>query len=170
MISPPESGEFNAFYQPYINQLKGFDLLTKLSAQKNEVMILLDSIDSEKSDYAYGEGKWTIREVLNHINDVERIFTYRALAIARGDKQSLPGMDQDIYQASASRNRRSFESLKLEFAAIRESSIYFYHNLTEEESKMIGSASDHPVSVRALAAMVVGHVAHHVMILKERYL
>jgi hypothetical protein len=108
--------------------------------------------------------------VLNHINDVERIFTYRALAIARGDKQSLPGMDQDIYQASASRNRRSFESLKLEFAAIRESSIYFYHNLTEEESKMIGFASDHPVSVRALAAMVVGHVAHHVMILKERYL
>lgn len=170
MISLPETGEYNSFYQPYINQLKGLDLLATLKSQKKEIASLLESIDEEKSNYAYGEGKWSIKEVINHINDVERIFSYRALAIARGDQQSLPGMDQDIYQANASKNQRSFESLRLEFAAIRESSIYFFDNLTTEECMKIGTASNNPVSVRALAAMVVGHAAHHVMILKERYL
>jgi uncharacterized damage-inducible protein DinB len=170
MIALPELGEYNPFYQPYINQLKGVNLLEKLSSQKDEVLQFLSKIDEEKSNYAYDEGKWTIKEVLNHINDVERIFTYRALAIARGDEQSLPGMDQDIYQLYASKNVRSFESLVNEFAAIRESSIHFFNNITEEESLKIGTASNNPVSVRALAGMVVGHVSHHIMILKERYL
>jgi uncharacterized damage-inducible protein DinB len=170
MIALPEIGEYNSFYQPYINQLKGVNLLEKLSTQKEEVLNLLKGLDEAKSNYAYAEGKWTIKEVLNHINDVERIFTYRALAIARGDEQSLPSMDQDKYQLNASRNSRSFESLISEFAAIRESSIHFFNNISEEESLKIGTASNNPVSVRALAGMVVGHVAHHIMILKERYL
>ncbi|MFT6826746.1 MAG: putative damage-inducible protein DinB [Roseivirga sp.] len=170
MIALPELGEYHPFYQPYINQLKGVNILEKLSTQKVELLNLLGLIDEEKSNYAYDEGKWTIKEVLNHINDVERIFTYRALAIARGDEQSLPGMDQDTYQLNASKNVRSFESLRNEFAAIRESSIHFFNNITEEESFIIGTASNNPVSVRALAGMVVGHAAHHLMILKERYL
>lgn len=170
MIALPELGEYNPFYQPYIDQLKGVDLLSKLSTQKVEIAELLKSIGKEKANYAYAEGKWTIKEVLNHINDVERIFTYRALAIARGDLQSLPGMDQDNYQISARKNLRSFDSLINEFIAIRESSIHFFNNISEEESLKIGTASNNPVSVRALAGMVVGHAAHHVMILKERYL
>lgn len=170
MIALPELGEYNPFYQPYINQLKGVNLLEKLVVQKIEVLSLFSTIDEEKSDHAYDAGKWTIKEVLNHINDVERIFSYRALAIARGDVQSLPGMDQDIYQLNASKNVRSLESLSNEFAAIRESSIHFFNNITEEESLKMGTASNNPVSVRALAGMVVGHAAHHIMILKERYL
>uniref|UniRef100_UPI0040471B89 DinB family protein n=1 Tax=Roseivirga sp. TaxID=1964215 RepID=UPI0040471B89 len=170
MIALPELGEYNPFYQPYIDQLKGVDILLKLSSQKVEIADLLKSIGEEKANYAYAEGKWTIKEVLNHINDVERIFAYRALAIARGDLQSLPGMDQDNYQLNAKKNLRSFDSLINEFIAIRESSIHFFNNISEEESLKIGTASNNPVSVRALAGMVVGHAAHHVMILKERYL
>tara|TARA_A100000171_G_scaffold52754_1_gene72814 strand:- start:2317 stop:2829 length:513 start_codon:yes stop_codon:yes gene_type:complete len=170
MISLPSKGEYDPFYQTYISQLEGQNVLDRISAQKSEVTELFDSISEEKSNTAYAEGKWTIKEVLNHINDVERIFTYRALAIARGDKQALPGMDQDSYQAAATNPSRPLASYLAEFEAIRAASILLFENLREEETMAEGIASGNKVTVRALAAMTVGHVAHHIQIIKERYL
>lgn len=170
MISLPLKGEYNPFYQAYINQLEGQDILKRINEQKAEIVALFNSISEEKSNTAYAEGKWTIKEVLNHINDVERIFTYRALAIARGDKQPLPGMDQDSYQMAASNPSRLLSSYLAEFEAIRSASILFFENLKEEEIMKEGTASNNKVTVRALAAMTVGHAAHHIQIIKERYL
>ncbi|WP_323756572.1 DinB family protein [Roseivirga sp.] len=170
MISLPKTGEYNPFYQTYISQLEGHNVLERINEQKAEMTALFNSISEEKSNTAYAEGKWTIKEVLNHINDVERIFTYRALAIARGDKQSLPGMDQDSYQAAATNPSRPLTSYLAEFEAIRSASILFFENLREDETMKEGTASGNKVTVRALAAMTVGHAAHHIQIIKERYL
>lgn len=170
MISLPSKGEYSPFYQTYISQLEGKNILERINEQKAEIAALFNSISEEKSNTAYAEGKWTIKEVLNHINDVERIFTYRALAIARGDKQPLPGMDQDAYQVAATNTSRPLRSYVAEFEAIRSASIFLFENLREEEIMQEGTASGNKVTVRALAAMTVGHAAHHIQIIKERYL
>ncbi|MGW8123994.1 DinB family protein [Roseivirga echinicomitans] len=170
MISLPSKGEYNPFYQTYIGQLEGQNILECLKIQKAEMTSLFQSISEEKANTAYAEGKWTIKAVLNHINDVERIFTYRALVIARGETQPLPGMDQDAYQLAATNPTRLLSSYLAEFEAIRVASILLFENLREEESKKEGTASGHKVTVRALAAMTAGHAAHHIQIIKERYL
>ena len=170
MISLPYKNEYNVFYQTYISQMEGQDPMERLRAQKDEMKKFLNSISEEKSNTAYAEGKWTIKEVLNHINDVERIFTYRALTIARGDEQALPGMDQDLYQTAAQNKKRPFASYVNEFEAIRTSSIFLFDYMDEETSMRWGTASDSKVTVRALLAMTIGHTAHHLQIIKEKYL
>lgn len=111
MINKPANGEYNAFYQTYVSKIEKDDILEALQDQAKEIPALLNTISEEKSKYRYAEGKWTIAELLHHISDTERIFAYRAFAIARGEKQSLPGMDQDEYANAAFTDNRTFESL-----------------------------------------------------------
>jgi len=170
MISLPQKDEYNAFYQTYISQIEGQNPIERLKKQKTEFTDLLKAITEEQSNSAYAEGKWTIKEVLNHINDIERIFTFRALTIARGDEQPLPGMDHNLYQVSAKNPKRLFSSYLEEFEAIRTASMFLFDNMDEETSMRWGTASDNKVTVRALLAMTIGHAAHHLQILKERYL
>ena len=119
--------------------------------------------------YAYAEGKWTVKQVLGHMADTERVFAYRALCFSR-ESIALPGFDQDVYMQKATFNSRSMEDLACEFKCVRESSLYLLNAMTEEQSLQKGTASGNPLSVRALAYMMAGHEMHHLKILKERYL
>lgn len=170
MIHKPQKGEYNEFYSTYIDKIQEDNIVKLLYEQLTSFSDFMSGISEEKSDYAYAPGKWTIKELLNHINDTERIFSYRALSIARGEKQPLPGMDQDEYQAASPTKIRSFKSLIEEFAVLRKSTLFLFDDMPESDSLKVGTASGYPVSVRALAAMIYGHCAHHTDVIKNRYL
>ena len=169
MINRPRLQEYNKFYQPYIDKIEDEDMVEALKTQLT-VLPRFYRNHAAKAEYRYAVDKWSIKEVLNHINDTERVFNYRALCIARGEKQALPGFEQNDYQHNSKSNLRTLESLIREFEAIRFSSILFFENLPASDSLLIGSASGFPVSVRALAAMIVGHANHHIRVIENKYL
>ena len=146
------------------------DLLDELRNGKQVLLSLLEEIPEEKLTYAYAEGKWTLAEALVHMLDTERIFQYRALCIARNDKSEFPGFDQDAYVPVSNANNRSKKDLIDEYVAVRDSSITLFASLDEEALKRVGVASGSKMSVRALGFITSGHQAHHVRILRERYL
>lgn len=170
MIRKPVEGEYNEFYATYINKIETDNLIKLLRDQLTSFSSFMNNISEETSEYAYAPGKWSIKGVLNHINDVERIFSYRALCIARGEKAPLPGMDENEYQAASPTKTRTFSSLIDEFVAIRTANLFLFDDMPESDSLKIGTASGHPVSVRALAAMIYGHCEHHKGIIQNRYL
>jgi len=170
MISLPQDHEYNAFYAGYVNAVKEKDVLVALKKQLKEIPDLLWTISKDKHDYAYAPGKWTITQVLQHINDVERVFTYRALAFSRGDKQQQPGMDQDIYMDAVDLTEVSFSSMIDEFVSLRVATICLFERMNDRQLEQVGTASGNPITVRALATITAGHSQHHVNILKERYL
>lgn len=170
MIRKPQAGEYNEFYATYINKVEGDNIIKALREQLSSFTAFMSGISEETSEYAYASGKWSIKELLNHINDTERIFAYRALCIARGDKTPLPGMDQDTYQSASPTKTRTFSSLLEEFVAIRTATLFLFEDMPESDSLQVGTASGFPVSVRALAAMIYGHCAHHTDVIKQRYL
>ncbi|WP_422005862.1 DinB family protein [Roseivirga pacifica] len=170
MIVKPLETEYNPFYQPYMNQLHDSDVLVTLKKQLKSVPDFLWQIPKAKHDFAYVPGKWTIKELMQHINDTERVFTYRALCFARGDRQDMPAMDQDVYLNNAAIAQRPFSSFIDEFVSLRVATICLFENITEDQQMNMGNASGFPVSVRALAAMTAGHVAHHISIINSRYL
>ena len=146
------------------------DLLDELRNGKQVLLSLLEEIPEEKLTYAYAEGKWTLAEALVHMLDTERIFQYRALCIARNDKSEFPGFDQEAYVPVSNANNRSKKDLINEYVAVRDSSITLFASLDEEALKRVGVASGSKMSVRALGFITSGHQAHHVHILRERYL
>ena len=170
MIRKPQPGEYNEFYATYISKIEGDNLIKLLRDQLTDFSGFMSDISEETSEYAYAPGKWSIKELLNHINDTERIFSYRALCIARGEKSPLPGMDQDTYQAASPTKTRTFSSLIEEFVAIRTATLFLFDDMPESDTLKTGTASGFPVSVRALAAMIYGHCAHHTEVIKNRYL
>ena len=169
-MSRPEKTEYGEWYAGYISLVPEDDIVTALAAQVGELQELCGEISEDQGLYAYAEGKWTIKEVLGHLNDGERIFAYRALRIARADKTPLPGFEQDEYIASGRFNGRTVDDLIEEFVLLRRSNTILFSNLADEAWLRIGTASDNPVSVRAIAYIMVGHVRHHAKILKTRYL
>lgn len=169
MIEKAKDGEFNPFYGTYVSKVPEGDVLAFLQQQAEETAVWLRSI-ADKADHRYAPGKWTIAEVLHHCCDTERIFSYRALCIARGEKTPLPGMDQDVYMAAARTNERSFESLVSEFEAIRAATLALAGSLSDEVVGNEGNASGSPVTVRGLFSIIAGHLAHHTQVVKERYL
>lgn len=170
MIQKPESSEYNSFYAPYISRIKTDDLVSALSVQLDTVVEFFSALSEEQANHKYAEGKWSIKEVLNHLNDTERVFAYRALNIARGDRQELPGMDQDVYQNNSHTEGRTLSSLIDEFKAIRLSTIALFEPMTEDDSMRSAVASGSLVTVRALAAMIAGHYMHHIEVVKSKYL
>lgn len=156
-------------YHHYI-QLLDDDLLLSLRRNREEINQLLEPLTEEQAAYAYAPGKWSIKELLGHIIDAERVMSYRAMCIARGEKQSLPGFDEDDYVAQAHFARRSMRSLLEEFNHLRSANIALFESFDENTLARRGVANGVEVSVLALCAIVAGHAIHHVKVLKEKYL
>lgn len=170
MMRKPETSEYNSFYAPYISRINDGDLVSALRIQLDTVVEFFSGLSEEQANYKYAEGKWSIKEVLNHLNDTERVFAYRALNIARGDRQELPGMDQDVYQDNSRTEGRTLLSLINEFKSIRLSTIALFEPMTEGDSLRSAVASGSLVTVRALGAMIAGHYMHHIEVVKSKYL
>lgn len=169
MPKRPDRAEAAPFYFTYIDQVPDGDVRVLLEAQGREVLELLRGIPEEKSRYRYAADKWSIREVLNHVNDTERVFGFRALWFARGFEGPLPGFDQNVGVAAARADGQPWSDLVDEFQAIRAATLGLFRMLPDEAWARRGVASDKPVSVNALAYMVAGHVIHHVKVLREKY-
>lgn len=168
--SVPDRTEAAEYYFLYINQVDGTDISRVLETQAADTLALLDGITEERSHYRYAPDKWTLRQVLSHINDTERMFAFRALWFARGLPEPLPSFDQDIAIASAGADDRLWQTHVEEFQAIRSATVPFFAQLPADAWARRGIASGNPFTVRALAYITAGHVAHHVRILQERYL
>ncbi|HZT58391.1 MAG TPA: DinB family protein [Pyrinomonadaceae bacterium] len=166
----PQTNEYAAYYGKYISLVPEGDVVETLARQSEETLALLHSITEERAGHRYEPGKWSIKQVVGHIIDAERIFAYRALAIARGDRARLPGMEQDEYMAGADFDSRTLASLAEEFSHLRRANVLMFRNLDAAAWSRRGVASDNEVTVRALAYIIAGHEAHHVQILRERYL
>ena len=166
----PDSTEAAQYYFTYIEQVPAGDIRGILKAQLPETVTLLEGISEDRSRHRYAPDKWSIREVVSHLNDTERLFVFRAMWFARGFDSPLPSFDQNIAIATADADARSLESHIEEFRGVRAGTIAFFDNLPEQAWMRRGIASDNPFSVRALAYICAGHVAHHVRILRERYL
>jgi len=140
-----------------------------LASQQQVMVKLFTDLYVDKGNYRYAEGKWTLKEVLLHMIDTERVFAYRAMCIARGEQQNLPGFSENSYTANGNADAREMTNLLEEYQAVRMGSICLLRSLTTEQADKLGSANGRPVSVRALAYMTAGHELHHLHILKERY-
>jgi hypothetical protein len=170
MSTRPDRTEAAEYYFTYIDQVPEGDVCDLLEAQAPETLRLFGGISDERSHHRYAPDKWTIREVVGHINDTERLFAFRALWFARGLADPLPSFDQNVALAHAGADGRAWQSHLDEFAAIRAATLSFFRGLPPEAWARQGTASGNPFSVRALAYITAGHVAHHVRILRERYL
>ncbi|PYP89251.1 MAG: DinB family protein [Candidatus Angelobacter sp. Gp1-AA117] len=170
MIGIPERTEAAPYYFTYIDRITTPDILGRLESQLDEVATFLRGISEEKSLYRYAPGKWSLREVLNHLNDCERMFVFRSFWFARGLDTALPSFDQDIAAAGAHADLIPWARHVEEFLQIRQATLPFFRNLSEDAWKRTGTASGNLFTVRALAYIAAGHVDHHVAILRERYL
>jgi len=170
MLTMPDRTEAAEYYFTYIDQVTGTDVLAMLEAQASEVPAFFESIADERSLHRYESGKWSIREVLSHINDTERLFVFRAFWFARGFETPLPSFDQNVAVASAGADVRTWRSHIDEFRAIRAATLAFFRSVPEEGWSCRGIASGNPFTVKALAFITAGHVAHHAAIVRERYL
>jgi len=162
--------EYAEYYSQYIKQSGNSNLLDVLKESAQALNSLFETISDEKMNYKYAEDKWTIKDMLLHIIDAERVFAYRALRFARADKTNLPGFEHNDYVVVANANGRNKASLLNEYNAQRESTIQLFSNFTDDMLLQIGVASGNPMSVRALGFVTAGHETHHCNIIKERYL
>jgi DinB family protein len=170
MQGRPEPTEAAEYYFRYIDQVQGEEILVELEAQLDEMLELLDGVTEERSLHRYGPDKWSIREMLNHVTDTERVFVFRALWFARGFDAPLPGFDQNVAAPAARADEISWARHVEDFQAVRRATLSLFRNLPAEAWMRGGIASDNPVTVRALAYITAGHVEHHAAILRERYL
>jgi hypothetical protein len=169
MCETPGRDEAAAYYFSYIDLVPAGDVRDLLRGQADEALGLLNAITDEVSLTRYAPDKWSIREVVNHVNDTERLFTFRAFWFARGFTSPLPSFEQDVANLAAAADRRSWRGLIEEFSAVRGATIAFYDALPDEAWLRRGIASGNPFTVRALAFLSVGHVSHHLRILRARY-
>jgi hypothetical protein len=170
-IPTPARDEAAAYYFTYIDQVEsGEDIVAILERQMGETLAFLRSIPDGRTLHRYEPGKWTIREVVGHLSDCERLFVFRAFWFGRGFDSPLPSFDQNVANATAGANERSWDSLVYEFRTVREATLTFFRDLPADAWTRRGIASDNAFTVRALAYIAAGHVIHHVKILKERYL
>ena len=169
-MTRPQPSEAAPYYSKYIDLITSENIVPAMETQMGETLEFLQGISEEKSQYSYEPGKWTIREVLNHVNDGERLFLYRAFWFARGFQDSLPSFDQDLAVKGAEANNTSWAELVEEFKNVRLATLSFFKTLPEEAWSRTGVASDYPFTVRSLAYIIAGHVAHHRNVLTERYL
>lgn len=166
----PDRGEAAEYYFNYIDLVPDGDVSSVLEAQLAETLALLARVPDGRVDYRYAPDKWTVREVLNHVNDTERLFAFRAFWFARGFESALPSFDQDVAAARAGAGGRPWSSHVDEFRAIRASTVSLFRHLPADAWLRRGTASGNPFTVRALAYIAAGHVTHHANILRERYL
>lgn len=166
----PNSSEYAEYYHTYVSKVETTNIVDELQKSTALTLEILDNLDPTKWDYAYAEGKWTIKELMIHIIDAERIMAYRALRIARGDQSPLPGFDQNEYTPLVEPESRSTESILMEYKTLRASTIQLFLGFTNTMLERMGVASDSPCSTRALGFIIVGHENHHRQVLVERYI
>lgn len=167
-ISLPAADEHGPDYAKYLAPLSG-DMLERLQSQAKTTAALLAATPESRAGHRYAEGKWSVKEVVGHLSDGERVFSYRALRFARADATDLPGFEENEWVANANFDRRTLASIAAEFAAVRAATLALFASLDDEELLRRGTANGQEVSVRALAAILVGHERHHVGLLRERY-
>src|SRR5229473_1064164 len=170
MIGRPQEVEAAPYYFTYINQVMGDDVVGIIESQLEESLAFFSGISEEKSLYRYAPEKWSIRQALNHVTDTERAFAFRALWFARGFDTPLPSYDQNIAATGAEADRTSWAAHVDEFRSVRLSTISLFKNMPSQAWTRSGIASGNPFTVRALAYIIPGHFAHHVALLRERYL
>ena len=170
MTGRPSPSEAAPYYFNYINRVSGDNILRTLEMQLDETLPLLRSVAEDKSHYRYAPDKWSIRQLWGHVNDAERVFLFRALWFARGQDTALPSFEENIAAGTAKSDEVSWARLVEEFREIRLASISFFRSLPDEGWLRSGVASGNPVTVRACAYIIAGHVAHHSAVLQEKYL
>ena len=170
MLGRPHPGEAASYYSVYIDRVPSDDVIEVLATQLDEALDFLSQISEDQSLHRYAPDKWSMRELLGHVNDTERVFMFRALWFARGFQDPLPSFDQEIAFKAAGSDAVMWTSHVEEFRAIRAATLAFFRNLPPDAWLLSGIASDNSVTVRALAYIVAGHVSHHLAILRERYL
>ncbi len=168
-MSKPQPNESAAYYSRYINLVEGNSISEIVNKYAFDLQEFYNSLPDNKADYAYAENKWTLKQVIQHITDTERIFAYRALRICRNDSTPLSSFDENAYVENGFSQQRALSSLKQEFNAVRAATDIFLLSLNDEQIMRIGTASNNPASVNALAFIIYGHLLHHKNILKERY-
>ena len=168
-MNRPQAEDFPVFYKGYIDTVSN-DVLAELEHQVDLFPALLRSISAQKASFAYAEGKWTVKELVGHIIDTERIMAYRALRFARNDATALAGFEEHDYVINAHFADRSLESMAQEFEYLRKANLYLIRSLNETELNRTGISNGMPISVKALVFIIAGHLNHHIRILKERYL
>ena len=166
----PLPAEYPPYYEKYINLVKQDNVIKALKDQVLDIQALISEVPEEKEGYAYADGKWTIKEVIGHIIDTERIMSYRALRFARKDKTPLTGFDENIFVANAKFNKQTLYNLAQEFAIVREANLALWKQFEEEELNEMGTANGKDVSVRATLFMIAGHTAHHMNVIRLKYL
>jgi uncharacterized damage-inducible protein DinB len=162
--------EYSKFNATYIAAIENVELFEELEISLHDFIKFVQNIPLDKFDYSYAEGKWTIKEIIQHIIDAERIFSYRALRISRNDRTPLAGFEENDYVANTNAKSRSIQELLTEFSAVRHSNLLMFKSFSEEQLTRIGIVSEHEVSVRALGFLIIGHLKHHQRVFQERYL
>ena len=169
LATRPAPDEYAPFYARYVAAVPDGDVLETLDRQLEEMVTLLEGFGEARAGHRYAEGKWSVKQVLGHVIDTERIFAYRALCAARGEAAALPGFDENAYVAQADFDARTLGSLLGELTAVRRATLSLFRNLGEDALLRRVTANGVPVSVRALAWMLAGHERHHLVLFRERY-
>ncbi|MBA9077510.1 MULTISPECIES: DinB family protein [Rufibacter] len=171
MIQRPSPEEYNPYFENYLQLVpEHADVLELLQKQQQEVVQLFGRVSEGEADFAYAPGKWTVKELLGHMVDTERIMAYRALCVARGEQAPLPGFEENLYVQNGHFQERTLQSLLAEHQVVREGTLALFQNMPAQALTRVGNANGGPATARALAFIIAGHERHHFNILKERYL
>ncbi|MBE0393614.1 DinB family protein [Flavobacterium sp. PL002] len=162
--------EYAPYFEGYVQAAKQADLIEELEICLHDFIRFVQNIPMDKFDYRYAEGKWTIKEIIQHLIDTERIFAYRALRISRNDQTPLPGFEENDYVANSNANERNLQGLLTEMAVVRQATLSLFKSFSKEQLLRTGIASNNAVSVRAIGFITIGHQKHHQQIYQERYL
>lgn len=170
MLSRPTPDEQGSYYSLYIDKVPEGDLFSILVEQMKDTVALLSSLDDAQADYRYAPGKWSVKEVLGHISETERIMCYRLLRVARGDQTPMAGFDEEAFVRTGCFHARGMTDLLEEFTSVRQATLTLLRGVPEEAWTRTGNVSNGVLSARALAYVLSGHEKHHVQVLQERYL
>jgi hypothetical protein len=168
-MSRPEQSEYDPYYERYISLVIEDDILDTLASQPTKLGDLFKAVPEDRGEFRYAEGKWSLKEVLGHLIDGERMFAYRLLRISRADETPIEGFEQDGYIEHAHSNRRSFGDLLEEFSLLRRANMLYVNNMADDAWTRVGTANNVKISARALIYIMAGHIEHHLGILRERY-
>lgn len=170
-ITDIQPSEYAPYQEAYIKLVSDeWNLTEEMEVSLHNFVHFVREIPMDKYEYRYAEGKWTIKDIIQHLIDCERIFAYRALRIGRGDTTPLPGFEENDYALSAQADRRSLQDLLNEFSMVRHANILMFKSFTKDDLMHTGSASGYTISVRAFGFLIIGHQLHHINVFKERYL
>lgn len=165
----PQQDEYGDFYENYINLVDELNVIQSLIQQGQKVYALTQQLTVDEANHRYADDKWSVKEIIGHLVDTERIMAYRALCISRGEQTALPGYDHESYVEQANFNQRSLQSLSTEYDALRNANISMFNSFSKQQVLQKGTANGVSVSVRALAFIIAGHEKHHLNILEEKY-